>query len=113
MSIKKMVLVILIASLLLTGCVQEQVKTETTNINAKKLAETEVTITDMAGRTVTLNKTPERVVVLTSYWVETLRLLNVDDKIVGIGNYVPSSGYISVWIHFRLHQGKTKSWKYI
>jgi ABC-type Fe3+-hydroxamate transport system substrate-binding protein len=107
MSIKKMVLVILIASLLLTGCVQEQVKTETTNINAKKLPETEVTITDMAGRTVTLNKTPERVVVLTSYWVETLRLLNVDDKIVGIGNYVPSSGYISDYIKEKPKVGST------
>ena len=86
---KKVILAVLILALIFAGCAQEkQEKPET------KVAEG-ITITDMAGRTITLNKTPERVVVLTSYWAETLCLLGVDDKIVGVGNYVPKSDYVS------------------
>ncbi len=76
---------LVVLALTVAGCVQQK---------PTKVAKG-ITITDMAGRTITLNKTPKRVIVLTSYWAETLCLLGVDDKIVGIGNYVPKSDYVS------------------
>jgi len=81
---------LIIAGCLIAGCAQEKPK-----IQAPQAG---VTITDMAGRAVVLNQTPERVVMLTSYWAETLRLLGVDSKVVGVGNYVPYSGYISNYL---------------
>ena len=83
---KKFVVLLLIAAVvLLSGCAQEKPEKKVSGI----------TVTDMAGRTVTLSKPPEKVIVLTSYWAETLDLLGVGDKVVGIGNYVTSSGYVS------------------
>ncbi|RLI89059.1 MAG: ABC transporter substrate-binding protein [Archaeoglobales archaeon] len=81
-------LLLLAIALALVGCAQEKPEIQQT-------PQAGITITDMAGRTITLNETPERVVVLTSYWAETLRLLGASDKVVGVGNYVPKSDYIS------------------
>ncbi|WP_048058121.1 ABC transporter substrate-binding protein [Pyrococcus yayanosii] len=53
-----------------------------------------ITITDFAGRKVTIEKPPERVIVLTSYWAEILCILGVQDRIVGIGKYIPYDPYI-------------------
>ena len=54
-----------------------------------------IVIKDIAGRTVILNETPERVIVITSYWAEIIDLLGEGDRIVGIGKYIPYSDYIS------------------
>ncbi len=72
-----------------TQGIQEQ-KPETTTSKAKY----PITLTDLAGRTVTIEKPPERVVVLSSYWAEILCILGVQDKIVGIGKYIPYDPYI-------------------
>ena len=53
-----------------------------------------ITVMDSAGRTVTLKKPPERVIVLTTYWAEILRILGVDNRIVGIGKYIPYDPYL-------------------
>ncbi|WP_456419279.1 ABC transporter substrate-binding protein, partial [Methanocaldococcus infernus] len=44
---------------------------------------------DLANRTVILKHyPPERIIVLDSYWAEVLHILGLDDRIVGIGEYV-------------------------
>ncbi len=53
-----------------------------------------VKIVDMSGRTVQLNSTANRVVILESYWTEIACALGAQDKIVGIGTYVTSSVFI-------------------
>ncbi|NIA11841.1 MAG: ABC transporter substrate-binding protein [Nitrospiraceae bacterium] len=70
-------LLVLLFNVLSTGCVSK--KTTTSN------SSTVITITDSAGRNVTLYKSPKRVIVLTSYWAEVLHCLGLDDRIVGIG----------------------------
>ncbi|MEN3024645.1 MAG: ABC transporter substrate-binding protein [Candidatus Methanosuratincola petrocarbonis] len=53
-----------------------------------------VKIVDMSGRTVQLNSTANRVVILESYWTEIACALGAQNKIVGIGTYVTSSVFI-------------------
>jgi len=68
-------------------------KTPTSTVSSGKTTYP-VTITDFAGRRVTIEKPPQRVIVISSYWAEILHILGLDDKIVGIGNYVPYDPYI-------------------
>jgi len=51
-------------------------------------------VTDMAGRTVQIPATVNRVVVLNSYWTEIACILGASDKIVGIDKYSTASYYI-------------------
>lgn len=53
-----------------------------------------VKIVDMSNRTVRMNYTANRVVILESYWTEIACVLGAQDKIVGIGSYVTSSVFI-------------------
>ncbi len=53
-----------------------------------------VKILDMSGRSVQLNSTASRVVILESYWTEIACALGAQDKIIGIGTYVTSSVFI-------------------
>ncbi len=53
-----------------------------------------VNIVDMSGRTVHLNHTVNRVVILESYWTEIACALGAEDKIVGIGSYVTPSVFV-------------------
>ncbi|MDI9644003.1 MAG: ABC transporter substrate-binding protein [Candidatus Verstraetearchaeota archaeon] len=53
-----------------------------------------IEIVDMAGRTVKVNATVSRVVILESYWTEIACVLGAQDNIVGIGSYVTSSVFI-------------------
>ena len=52
------------------------------------------TLVDMAGRTVQIPSSVDRIVVLNSYWTEILCTLGAADKIVGIDKYSTSSYYI-------------------
>lgn len=53
-----------------------------------------IEIVDMSGRTVTVNSTVNRVVILESYWTEIACVLGAQDRIVGIGSYVTSSVFV-------------------
>jgi len=53
-----------------------------------------ISITDFRGRVITLSKPADRIVVLSSYWVEILVALGAADKIIGIGSYVPYDDYL-------------------
>ena len=106
MKSSKMSLALLVISILAfsSACVQKTpMETPSTSTTQEKTtsasqaqtgAQEKIVITDFAGRDVTLEKVPERVIVLTSYWAEILHILGLDDKIVGIGNYVPNNPYI-------------------
>ncbi|WP_456326810.1 ABC transporter substrate-binding protein [Palaeococcus sp. (in: euryarchaeotes)] len=106
MKSSKMLLALLVVSILAfsSACVQKSpmettststIQEKTTSASqAQTGAQEKIMVTDFAGREVTLEKVPERVIVLTSYWVEILHILGLDDKIVGIGNYVPNNPYI-------------------
>lgn len=106
MKSSKMLLILLVMVILTfsSACVQRtemettptssiQEKTEST-LHAQTEAQEKIEITDFAGRTVVLEKPPERVIVLTSYWAEVLHILGLDGKIVGVGNYVPYDPYL-------------------
>ncbi|KPU62495.1 ABC transporter substrate-binding protein [Thermococcus sp. EP1] len=106
MKSSKMLVALLVISILAfsSACVQKTpMETTSTSIIQEKTtsashAQTEtqekIVITDFAGRDVTLEKVPERIIVLTGYWTEILHILGLDDKIVGIGKYVPNNPYI-------------------
>jgi len=53
-----------------------------------------VEVMDSAGRKVTFEKVPERVIITSSYWAEVLHCLGVDDKIVGIDKYTPKDQFL-------------------
>ncbi len=82
---------VLLAMLVLaiSGCIQNTAETGNQIEKPGK-----ITVTDFAGRNVTLKKVPERVIVLTGYWAEILHILGLDDRIVGIGTYVPGDQYL-------------------
>jgi len=102
------VLMVLIFSVFGAGCINHGTSTNTTSKTAVESstiqeqkpetttgkAEYPVTLTDFAGRTVTIEKPPQRVIVLSSYWAEILCIFKVQDRIVGIGKYIPHDPYI-------------------
>ncbi len=53
-----------------------------------------VTIMDSSGRNITIEKPPERVIVLASYWAEVMHCLGLDSRIVGIANYAAYDPYL-------------------
>ncbi|NJE45896.1 ABC transporter substrate-binding protein [Thermococcus sp. GR7] len=98
---------VLLLAVVESGCIGGE--TTTTTITAPSPGPTEtasspttttaapkypITVTDFAGRTVTIEKPPERVIVLSGYWAEILCVLGVQDRIVGIGKYVPYDPYL-------------------
>lgn len=97
----KMLLALLVISILAfsSACVQKTsmetsststIQEKTTSASqAQTEAQEKIVITDFAGREVTIEKPPKRVIVLTSYWAEIMHCLGLDDKIVGIGSYIP------------------------
>ncbi|AHF79510.1 ABC transporter substrate-binding protein [Thermococcus paralvinellae] len=106
-----LVLLVLVFSVFGVGCINQNYSTDTTSKTTTKSSPTQslqgqktetttskakypITITDFAGRTVTIEKPPERVIVLTSYWAEILCILGIQDKIVGIGKYIPYDPYL-------------------
>ncbi len=66
--------------------------TSTTSSKASSLYP--VTITDFAGRKVTIKSPPKRVIVLSTYWAEIMSILGVQNTIVGIGKYIPYDPYV-------------------
>lgn len=53
-----------------------------------------ILFTDMSGRSVQLNSTAKRIVVMESYWTEITCILGAKDNVVGIGTYVKDSVFI-------------------
>lgn len=91
---------ILIFSVMASGCIGgtktatlPQTKT-TSSPTATAVSGYPVTVTDFAGRTVTIKKPPERVIVLSSYWAEIMSILGVQNTIVGIGKYIPYDPHV-------------------
>jgi len=89
---KKLLILVLTAALLLIGCTNTVTTTttaaaETTAATAAVAEEKAVTITDTAGRQVTLEKPAERIVALAAADCEILYELGVGDKLVGRGEY--------------------------
>jgi len=79
-SILKLVLVMVITvgiALSVSACSAEDIATNNDSIQ----------ITDQAGRTVTLNGTPQRIISIAPANTEILFALGLDDKIVGVTNY--------------------------
>ncbi|NJE03827.1 ABC transporter substrate-binding protein [Thermococcus sp. MV11] len=98
---------VLFLAVVASGCISGGTATTTTTPSPSSPTETAsfpttttaapkypITVTDFAGRTVTIDKPPERVIVLSSYWAEILCILGVQDRIVGIGKYVPYDPYL-------------------
>lgn len=79
----KIVTIILLSVWTLVGCTQKEsaaVRTQTQEQQSNQ-------ITDMAGNEVTLEKIPEKMVVLLPSDVEILYELGVEDAIIGVGEY--------------------------
>ncbi len=94
MDVKKVALVIAL-TILIAGCViQEKPKTETPTQKISQIKGFPVTITDFAGRNVTIEKPPERVIVLQSYWAEVMHCLGLDGKIVGVSTWIGKDVYL-------------------
>ncbi|MBR6812236.1 MAG: ABC transporter substrate-binding protein, partial [Oscillospiraceae bacterium] len=84
----KLTAIILAAMMLLTlfaGCAKKG-EDAPKNDNPEK-EDTSITVTDMTGRTVTLEKPAERVVALTASDCEILYAIGAGDKLVGRGLY--------------------------
>ena len=83
---KKLISIVLILTMLLSfaACGQTGNPEETTPKEVPALSHYPVTVTDHAGRKVTINKEPQRIV--SCYYITTslLMALGVDDKMVGI-----------------------------
>ncbi len=103
-----LMLSVLVFSVFSAGCISEKATKATSssikpaqNVQEQKTTPTTtsktgypLTITDFAGRKVTIEKSPERVVVLSTYWAEILSILGVQKRIVGIGRYIPHDPYV-------------------
>ncbi|WP_456452112.1 ABC transporter substrate-binding protein [Thermococcus sp.] len=103
-----LMLSVLVFSVFSAGCISEKATKTTSssikpaqNVQEQKTTPTTtsktgypLTITDFAGRKVTIEKSPERVVVLSTYWAEILSILGVQKRIVGIGKYIPHDPYV-------------------
>ncbi|NIA09767.1 MAG: ABC transporter substrate-binding protein [Nitrospiraceae bacterium] len=88
-------LLILVFSVFSTWYISEKTTTTTSSQLIQSVQEQKhktrnntVIVTDSAGRTVTLERSPKRVIVLTNYWAEVLQCLGFDNRIVGIGNSI-------------------------
>ncbi len=89
---------ILIFSVITSGCIETTSSSSSTKTSSSSTATITsgypITITDFAGRKVTIKKPPERVIVLSGYWAEVLCILGVQNRIVGIGKYIPYDPYL-------------------
>jgi len=90
MKMKKLLILAIMAAMLigLAGCTRPAVQPEQTpGQQAGKTAETAIEITDFKGRTITLEKLPERIISLSPSNTEILFTLGAGDKVVGVTSY--------------------------
>jgi len=86
---------IVVLSLILSACVNRQAPvkdkqqsgTQSSSVSAPAEQAYPVTVTDVKGRTVTIDKKPERIVSLTPSNTEILFALGLGDKVVGVDAY--------------------------
>lgn len=73
----------------ITGCTGKESndKNITENVNTETKEDTFYSVTDMLGNEITLDRVPEKMVVLLASDVEILYELGVQDTIVGVGEY--------------------------
>lgn len=90
MKMKKLLVFVIMAAMLisLAGCARPAVQPEQSpGQQAGQPAKTAIEITDFKGRTITLDKAPERIISLSPSNTEILFTLGAGDKVVGVTSY--------------------------